>query len=448
MRSRFSIGLRREDKNPWERRVPIIPEHVAGLIKGHDIEVLVQKSSLRAIKEEEFVRAGAKIVEDLSPCGTVFAIKEIPVQFIEKGKTYVFFSHTIKGQAHNMSMLRRIMELGCQLIDYEKIVDEKGRRLVFFGKYAGLAGMIDTLWALGTRLDWEKTPSPFGAVKRTLEYSSLADAEQALAGVGKILATGGLPAAAAPLVIGFAGYGNVSQGAQTILRQLPVEEIKPEELMPLFQRPDVAGTKNRIFKVVFREEHMVEPVSAFDRFDLQDYYQHPEKYRSQFEKYIPYLTVLVNCVYWDARYPRLVTKSFLKKIYGETPHPRLKVIGDISCDKDGSIECNVKSMDPGNPVFVYDPLKDIAKDGCRGAGPVVLAVDNLPAELPKESSREFSESLLPFIPEIAKADMSVKFDDCVLSEPIKKAIVVYQGELAPSYTYLAKFVEEKHEEEV
>jgi len=441
MRSKYSIGIRREDKNPWERRVPIIPEHVAGLVKDHGIEVLVQKSGLRAIPEEEYLRAGAKIVEDLSPCDTVFAVKEIPVRFLEKGKTYVFFSHTIKGQAHNMPLLRRLMELRCQLLDYEKMADEKGRRLVFFGKFAGLAGMIDTLWALGQRLDLEKTPSPFSAVKRALEYPSLADAEAALTEVGKRLAADGLPDAVAPLVVGFAGYGNVSQGAQRILRRLPVEEIKPEELMPLFQNRGGARTKNRIFQVVFREEHMVEPVSPGQRFELQDYYGHPEKYRSQFEKYVPYLAVLVNCIYWDAKYPRLVTKNYLKKLYRETPRPRLKVIGDITCDVDGSIECNVKPMDPGNPVFVYDALKDAARDGCAGTGPVILAVDNLPAELPKESSREFSQALNPFVPEIAKADMAAGFEACALSEPIKKALLVYQGELTPGYRYLAKYLD-------
>ncbi|OGS08997.1 MAG: hypothetical protein A2270_04195 [Elusimicrobia bacterium RIFOXYA12_FULL_51_18] len=436
------IGLRREDKNPWERRVPIIPEHAAGLIKDHGIEILVQKSDLRAITAEEYVRAGAKITEDLSACDTIFAVKEIPIRLLQKGKTYIFFSHTIKGQSHNMPLLRKLMELGCQLIDYEKMVDEKGRRLVFFGKYAGLAGMIDTFWALGRRLDYEKTSNPFDTIKRALDYPSLEAAELALAEAGKKIAAGALNGALAPLVIGFTGYGHVSQGAQMILRQFPVEEIKPEELPALFQDPKRAAAKNRIFKVVFREEDMVEPVSPGQPFELQDYYQHPEKYRSRFDKYIPYLTVLVNGIYWEAKYPRLVTNKYLKELYTKTPQPRLRAIGDISCDVDGAIECNVKSMDIGNPVFVYEPLTGVVKDGCEGTGPVILAVDNLPAELPRESSREFSSALLPFVPEIAKADMSVSFSDCRLSDPIKKAMIVYQGKLTPGYRYLEKFLKE------
>ncbi|MCG2725147.1 MAG: bifunctional lysine ketoglutarate reductase /saccharopine dehydrogenase family protein [Elusimicrobia bacterium] len=436
----IAIGIRREDKNRWERRVPIIPEHVADLINKHNIGVLVQKSDLRIIREEEFIRAGAEIAEDMSPCAAIFGIKEIPVQFIQKGKTYVFFSHTIKGQAHNMPLLGRIMELGCQLIDYEKMMDEKGRRLVFFGKHAGLAGMIDSLWALGKKLEWEKVPNPFSAVKQTIEYRNLADADKSLAEIGKQLASGGLPDIIAPVIIGFAGYGNVSLGAQKILENFPVEEIKPERLASFFRNSDRDKIKTRIFKVVFREEHMVKPVSPDDKFELQDYYLHPEKYKSRFEEYIPYLTVIVNAVYWDAKYPRLVTKDYLKKLYSGQASPKLKVIGDISCDINGAIECNAKIMNSGNPVFVYNPLTTLIKDGCGGTGPVILSVDNLPAELPEDSSREFSRALISFAPEIAKADMSVSFEECALPETIKKAIIVYQGKLTPDYRYLAKFV--------
>lgn len=440
MSAKFIIGIRREDKNPWEARVPIIPEHVAKLVKDHGIEVLVQKSDLRAIKEEEFIRAGAKIVEDLSPCSTIFAVKEIPVRFLEKRKTYVFFSHTIKGQSHNMPMLARIMKLGCNLIDYEKMVDEKGRRLVFFGKYAGLAGMIDTLWALGRRLELEKIPNPFKEVKRAFEYHDLSDAEKSLFEIGKKISSNGLPESITPLVIGFTGYGNVSKGAQQILHNFPVKVLKPEKLLSFFKNPDHVKIRNKIFKVEFHEEHMVETVSGKGRFELQDYYKHPEKYKSQFEKYIPYLTVLVNGIYWDARYPKFVTKNYLKKLYSNKTVPKLKVIGDISCDINGSIECNVKTMDPGNPVFTYDPVTDSVQDGLNGRGLVILSVDNLPAELPKDSSREFSRALIPFVPEIAKADMSVKFEKCQVSEVIKRAMIVYQGKLTPDYQYLSKFV--------
>ena len=439
MPARHTIGLRREDKNLWERRVPIIPEHVAGLVKEQGLEVLVQPSEVRVIKAAEYLRAGAAITEDLSTCSTVFAVKEIPIKFLSKGKTYIFFSHTIKGQPHNMPMLRRLMQLGCQLIDYEKMTDEKGRRLVFFGKYAGLAGMIDSLWALGRRLKLEGLSTPLAAVKRANEYPDLAAARTALADVGGEIAAGALPAALTPLVIGLTGYGHVSQGAQEILDGFPVEEVKPGRLAALFTEP---APCNKIYKVIFREEDLVEPLVPGQAFELQDYYKNPEKYRSKFAQYLPYLTALINGIYWEARYPRLVTKAWLKKAYAENAGRRLRVIGDITCDIEGSIECNVRSTDIGNPVYVYDPLKDTTADGCAGQGPVVLAVDNLPAELPLDSSRAFSTSLLPFIAKIAKSDMTGNLEDCCLCEPIKKAMILYQGRLTPAFRYLEKFIKE------
>ncbi|MCK4426995.1 MAG: hypothetical protein KAW16_00775, partial [candidate division Zixibacteria bacterium] len=179
------IGIRREDKNKWERRVPLTPEHVKELRENHSVEVWLQPSPIRIFSDEEYLKVGAKIAEDLSPCPVVLGVKEIPLHFFLPNKTYVFFSHVIKGQTYNMPMLKRMLELRCQLIDYEKVTDEKGRRLIFFGKHAGLAGMIDTLWALGQRLSWEKIPNPFERIKNAYKYKSLAEAKEEISEVGK-----------------------------------------------------------------------------------------------------------------------------------------------------------------------------------------------------------------------------------------------------------------------
>lgn len=178
------IGIRREDKNPWERRVPLIPSHVRELVQSHSLEIWVQPSKLRIFPDEDFSREGAKVEEDLSPCKAIFAIKEIPLHFFRKGQTYVFFSHTTKGQPHNLPMLRKMVELGCTLIDYEKIVNEKGQRLLFFGKQAGLSGMIDTFWALGQRLDDEKKKNPFSMIKQAYRYKSLVEAKEEIEKIG------------------------------------------------------------------------------------------------------------------------------------------------------------------------------------------------------------------------------------------------------------------------
>jgi alpha-aminoadipic semialdehyde synthase len=353
------VGIRREDKNIWERRTPIIPEHIKEL-KEKDIELFVQPSKIRVFKDEEYAEAGAKIQDELSNCDVIFAVKEIPIDFFEKNKTYVFFSHTTKGQRHNISMLKEIRDLECQLIDYEKIVDEKNRRLIFFGRYAGLAGMIDTLWALGQRLNEGGIENPFTEIKQTYRYSNLEEAKNAIKKTSEDIKKKGLPDSITPLIIGVAGYGNVSKGAQEIIGILPVKEITPEQVVSL---QDKDYSRKHVYKVVFKEEDVVEPISG--EFELQDYYKHPEKYRSKFDKYIRHLTVLVNATYWDERYPRLVTKKYLKENYGKTG---LKVIGDIGCDIEGTIECNVKAAELDNPVFVYNPLTDKATDGFKGEG--------------------------------------------------------------------------------
>lgn len=427
------IGIRREDKNVWERRTPIVPEQVKEL-KG--IEFFVQPSEIRVFKDQEYIEAGAKTQDNLSNCDVIFGVKEFPLYFFEKNKTYIFFSHTIKGQKHNMPMLKRMMELKCQLIDYERIMDEKNRRLIFFGRYAGLAGMIDTLWTLGQRLKEKGIENPFAEIRQAYRYNSLEEAKNAVKKVGGNIKKKGLPESITPLILGIAGYGNVSKGAQEIISLLPVKEITPEQVVSP-QDKDYSG--KHVYKVVFKEEDIVEPVSG--KFELQDYYKHPEKYQSKFDKYIRHLTVLVNAIYWDKIYPRLVTKKYLKHLYMSKTKNYLKVIGDIGCDINGAIECTTKVTEPDKPAFVYNPLTDKKTDGFKGEGIVVLAVDNLPCELPKESSEDFSSALKRFLPLIAKADFSVDFEDCNLPSEIKNAVIVYHGELTPNYQYLEKFLE-------
>lgn len=429
------IGIRKEDKNRWERRVPLIPEHIRELISKHRIEFVVEPSEIRAFPEQDYLKAGAKVQPDLSRSSVVLAIKEIPPKLFESGKTYIFFSHTIKGQKHNMPILKKLINLKCQLIDYEKIVNERGVRLIFFGRYAGLAGIVETFWALGQRLNWEGISNPFANVRHAYEYENLEAAKKAITEIGVKIKKAGLSKELVPFVIGIAGYGNVAQGVQEILALLPITEITPEKIESVYENP----SRKTVYKVVFKEEHMAEPKDSSMRFELQDYYKNPEKYQSKFERYLPHLSLLMNCIYWDARYPRLVTKDYLRRTFGQG-RTCLRVIGDISCDIEGSVECTVKATEPDNPVFVYNPHTNIATDGCEGDGVVVMAVDNLPCEFPRESSENFSNALRTFIPDIVNADFSVDFEHCQLPPQIKNAVIVYHGELTPNYRYLEKYL--------
>lgn len=432
------IGIRRENMYKWERRVPLIPQDAKELTQRHDIEIIAQSSTKRVFADAEYRQAGITVSDSLAPCPIIFGIKEIPIPALEKGKTYVFFSHTTKGQPSNMPMLRQMLKLGCTLIDYEKVTDENGRRLIFFGRYAGLAGMFDTLWALGKRFTWEGISTPFEAVDRALEYANLAAAKEAIRIVGKRIKDEGLPQAIVPLVIGLVGYGNVSRGAQEILDLLPVQALTPKELPLISKR--VAASRNVCYKVVFKEEDTVEPIDPGGRFDLREYYEHPERYRSTFERYLPYLSVLVNAIYWKPIYPRLLTKETVMRLFAEG-QPSLRLIGDISCDVEGAIECTVKTTESDDPVYVYDPATDRAITGVAGNGPVILAVDILPSELPREASTYFSGVLKTYVPPIARADFLRDFDTCQLSAPIKRAVISYRGELTPTYRYIEEHLE-------
>jgi len=431
------IGIRREDKNDWERRVPLTPSDAASLIKD-GYEIWLQPSKIRTFPDKAYEDVGAVVSEDLSSCPLIIALKEIPNDFFEPNKTYLFFSHTIKGQSYNMAMLRKMMDLKCQLLDYELVADDKGRRLIFFGNYAGFAGMIDTLWALGKRYESEGIPNALSDVKRAYDYDDLEDAKAQIKKIGERIAADGLPASVTPLICGFAGYGNVSQGAQEIFNLLPHEEVSPQDIAKV--AGSSSGVQHKLFKVVFKENDLVETVNSSAKFELQDYYDHPEKYKSQFENYLPYLTILMNCIYWEEQYPRLVTLDYLKRTWSDSDSPMLKVIGDITCDIGGSVECTFKATEPGTPVYVYNPLDGKSTDGYEGAGLVMMTVDNLPGELAKESSGFFSNVLLPFVPDLAKVDTSVPYEKLNLPPPLYRAIILHQGELTPDHKHLSKLL--------
>lgn len=430
----MTLGIRREDKNKWERRAPIIPSHVKELKEKFNIETIVQPSDIRIFLNKSYKEAGAILDENLSKSSVIFAIKEIPIDFFEKGKTYIFFSHTIKGQKHNMPILKKMMKLGCNLIDYEKISDSKGRRLVFFGRYAGTAGMIDTLWAYGQRMKYYEIDNPFSELRQTIDYNNLNDAKNHLKKICNNIKQKGFSKEISPLVVGFTGYGNVSKGAQEILDILPVKEIRPKQLEAVYKN----FSNKVIYKVVFKEEDIVEPISAEKQFNLQEYYNQPHLFRSCFHQFVPNLSILLNCIFWDIKYPRLITKECIKEKYDKKF--KLQVIGDISVDLNGSIEFTEKVTTPDNPIYLYDPIRDNIIDGYMGSGIVVMAIDNLPCEIPLESSEFFSDSIYKFIPSIMKADFSVDFNKLNLPVEIKKAVILYQGKLTKDYQYINKYL--------
>jgi len=433
------IGIRREDKNIWEKRVPVVPADVNKLVHDFGLKIIVQPSrEHRAFRDEEYIEVGAIVQEDLSECDVIMGVKEIPSDKILDNKCYIYFSHVIKGQSYNMPMLKTILKKKCMLIDYEKIEDDNGRRLIFFGRYAGLAGMVESLHSLGKRLDYENISNPFSSIKQPKDYESLSAIKAAVSEVGEKIRKHGLPDALTPFVCGFTGYGNVSQGAQEIYDLLPVTEVAPELIRNGLDNLPEHG--NNLIKVVFHEENMFEPVDSGREFDLQDYFTNPGKYRGKFGDFVDKLTVLVNCVYWTDDCPKLVTRDRLREIFSHDDTAKLKVIGDISCDIEGSIDATLKATDLDNPMFVYNPETGKATSGFEGNGPVIMSIENLPCEIPVEASKDFSKALAGFLPGIAKADLSAEWENLELESPIKRAVITCCGELVPAYRYIKNFL--------
>ena len=427
------IGIRKETKDSTQQRVPLSPLQVERLIHDHGLRVLVEPMEKRIFPDREYVEAGAELTNHLGDSNIVFGVKEIQPEHMLDGMAYCFFSHTIKAQSYNMSMLKYILDHGITLFDYELIKHPDGQRAVFFGNYAGYAGMIDSVWALGRRLKAEGFDTPFSDVRYATEYGLVPAAEEAFIRAGRSIAEHGLPEALVPFVCGFTGYGNVSRGAQHLFDLLPVVKIEASELDAFMQRGEFSA--HVMYKVEFREADMFEPVDEQAPFELQQFYDHPELYRSRFEKYVQHLSMMINGIYWEPKYPRLVTLDFMRELYGQG-NRRLRVIGDITCDIDGSVQLTVKETNSQKPVFVYEPLTGGVHDGVEGDGPVILAVDKLPTELPREACEAFGTSLLPFVPMIAGADLRRPFEQLDLPPIVHRAIIAHRGELMAPFRRL------------
>ncbi len=426
--------IRAEDKNRWERRAPIVPADLETIIDETGVQAFVAQSDKRFFGRDQYEAAGAVTCGGMADGEVIFGIKEIPPEKILDNRTYVFFSHTIKGQKDNMPLLQRIIDGGSTLIDYERIVDENDRRLIYFGPYAGDAGAIDILSLMGEHWAAKGLDTPLTEVRRAHQYDSVTAAREHLAEIGRQIRRKGFPRQLSPFTVGILGYGNVSGGAQQIFDCLPTERVGADEITAFVSQG--RGDRHTVYVTIFKEKDLVKPKTAGAAFDLQEYYDHPEHYESWFEQFLPSFTLLVNAVYWEKKYPRFVTWAGLRRLAEISPTPKLTGIADISCDTNGSVECNVKSTDSDMPAYRVDPAAGTTCDGHLGEGIVLLAVDNLPCELPNDASTFFSNQLKPFVPALLKADYHSCIEDSGLPPEIQKAVIVYNGQLTRDYEYL------------
>ncbi|KAG8196322.1 hypothetical protein JTE90_013807 [Oedothorax gibbosus] len=440
------LAIRREDASVWERRSPLAPHHVKQLTRA-GVKVLVQPSNRRAYPMQAYIQNGAIIQEDISEAPVIIGVKQVPIDSLLPNKTYCFFSHTIKAQETNMPMLDCILERNIRLIDYEKLVDSKGQRVVAFGRFAGVAGTINIIHGLGLRLLALGHHTPFMHVGPAHNYRNSGMARQTVRDAGYEIALGMMPRSIGPLTFVFTGSGNVSQGAQEVFQELPYEYVNPTDL------PQVAehGSMNKVYgAVVSRDDHFRRKEGG--GFDAEEYEAHPERYYSNFAKTIaPYASVIINGIYWAVNSPKLLTIPDAKHLLRPSPTPwlpctegspslphRLVAICDISADPGGSIEFMSECTTIDTPFCLYDADQHKNTESFSGSGVLVCSIDNMPTQLPLEATDFFGDLLFPYMESILSSDATKPLEQHNFGQTVKGAIIASDGALTPNFEYISE----------
>lgn len=399
----MKIGIIREEKNPKDNRVPLTPSQCRTLMEDYpELWIAVQPSEHRCYSDDEYRWQGVPVRENLTDCDYSLGVKEIPVELIAPDKTYMIFSHTIKKQAYNKKLLQTFIEQKASLIDYECLKDNKGKRIIAFGRWAGIVGAYHTLRMIGLKANAFQ-------LRQMSECHNFAEAQKELLKMK-------LPA----LKIALTGSGRVSEGAKFLLDLAGVKEVKPEDF--LTQSFSEAVYVQLFSKDLFKRDD-------FPEFDSDDYHQHPELYKSIFEPYTKVTDVMINGIYWDKRIPVFFTREQMRN-----SDFKIKQIADITCDiaPDASIPSTLQASTIAAPYYTYNPETGNLEDAFNGNGVDVMAIDNLPNELPRDASEDFGNMLISrVIPKLFQGNHPI----------IYNATVVYKGKLNEPFCYLQDYVE-------
>lgn len=396
------VGIRREDKVPPDRRVPLTPQQCLDVQDQYgNVKIQIQPSADRSYADAEYKRHGIELKEDLSASSIIMGIKEIPVEKLVERKTYMIFSHTIKKQPHNRKLLQAIIEKKITLIDYETLTDEEGNRIIGFGRFAGIVGAYNGLLGYGKKYDlFELKPAYLCRDRIEMEEEMR---RIKLPNV-KIIVTGG---------------GRVANGAIETLGALKIRKVTPYELIHFsFREPVYAQLRSKDF-------HATKDGSKWSD---EDFYDNPEKYRSTFEKYLTHCDILMHCAYWNPKAPKLFSKEQMKK-----PDFRISVIADITCDINGSIPSTHRASTIEDPFYGCNPDTEKEDVPFSKHTITVMAIDNLPCELPRDSSEAFGKHLMERVfPNLFGNDNGL----------IERATITKDGKLMPHFEYLQDYVDD------
>ena len=447
-----TIAIRREDlSKTGERRAAVTPEFVAALVQdGHHVLVQpkdhpVTGAEKRAFADAEYKAAGAVVTEDLGGAKVIFGLKEIAPEHILPERTYLCFSHTHKGQKKNRAMLKEFVQRKTTLIDYELVTDAKGLRIfTAFTYFAGYAGMIESFWALGERLRREGHDHILSTIPQSIALQNLERFRGLVAAAGEHIYEHGTPMDLPPLITVFLGDGKTSKGAQEIFDLLPYQDITIAQLPEIYAH----GSRHQAYKLVLgiSDMYRLKPgaeTSAAAYAGLSRagkealYFQHPEQFESNLDVVLPYVTLAMNCVLWNNKFPRLITNGMMESLW--LAQPTLKVIGDISCDPEGAVEFSRETWVDA-PVYIWHPEQGDLGNGLAGEGVAVMAVTNLPCAFSVDASAQFSKDMEYLLPSIGSADYDSTLEQSGLPEELKKATIVWKGEFTPGYAYMEEYL--------
>jgi alanine dehydrogenase len=396
------IGIIREGKVPPDKRVPFTPEQCKQIKETYPgVDLRIQESNIRAFKDSEYEAAGLRVVTDLADAEVIFGVKEVQLEDLLASKIYFFFSHTIKKQPYNRKLLQTVLERKIRLIDYETLTNAEGRRLVGFGRYAGIVGTYNAFLAYGKRTG-----------NYALKAANLCE--------DRVEMEGELDKIALPkdYKIVLTGLGRVAGGAKEILAAMNVREVSPQDFL-----------QNEYQEAVYTQLSVEDYFKKTNNeaFDREEVYQHAERFESNFFPYARVADMYIPCHYWDAKGPGIFTVEEM-----QSPDFKIRTIADISCDIAGPIPSTIRPSTIAEPIYEYD-VKQLEEVATVSANTItVMAVDNLPCELPKDASEDFGGELIKHIL------------PCLIGEDpdkvLERATIAENGELTAYYKHLEAYV--------
>lgn len=416
--------VRKEHKNDWEKRTALIPACAAELVeKGFPISI--EPSEIRIYSDSDYAKAG--VPTDGCPENGQFivGIKEPPVNSIQANQVHLAFSHTIKGQDYNMGLLQKFIDEKATLIDYEPIVDDSGDRTIAFGRFAGIAGAIDSFMVAGKKHAARNKSSCLSAVKQTWQYRSIDEIKESFS---KIDINQG-----EPVQVLIVGTGKVGKGAEEVCQWLGLPKIDIQQLLD-------GGQPSGSWYTVASSRHINRRKDG-QAFEMQDFVEKGvDAYESTFDQLLGKFSILLQTPYWTEKYPKHLDRE--RMLANEEKLPL--VVGDISCDINGSLECTTKASDIDTPAFTYHIESGESTDGITADGISVMSIDNLPCELSRDASEHFSDVLRGYMKNLMSIDLSQTFENSGLIPELARAVIVYNGELTPSFKYLQSFLDDYH----